>query len=72
MPWVILGGNVDWDGEHCRFCRFRILVSTSDLPRMPDSSRFAACGNLTFRVMGGKRGKIRQRNGKVGGKNGMV
>src|SRR5690242_18074659 len=19
------GGNVDWDGEHCRFCRFLIL-----------------------------------------------
>ena len=24
---------------------------------MPNSSRFAACGNLTFRVMGGKSGK---------------
>src|SRR5690348_1198991 len=39
---------------------------------MPHSSRFAASHNLTFRVMGGKRGKKRQRGGKVGGKNGKV
>jgi hypothetical protein len=29
-------------------------------------------GNLTFRVMSGKRGKKRQRNGKMGGKNGKI
>jgi len=30
---------------------------------MPDSSRVAGIGNLTFRVMGGNNGKIRQRCG---------
>src|SRR5690349_3553754 len=37
---------------------------------MPNSSRFVARSHLTFGVMGGKSGKIRQRCGKVGGKNG--
>jgi hypothetical protein len=37
---------------------------------MPNSSGFAPRINLTFRVMGGKSGKKRQRNGTVGGKNG--
>jgi hypothetical protein len=44
---------------------------------MPNSSQFAAPGNVTLRVMGGKSGKIAARNGKdvamdgkVGGKNG--
>ena len=39
---------------------------------MPNSSRFAVRGNLTFGVMGGKSGNIAARNGKVGGKNGKV
>jgi hypothetical protein len=21
----MLGGNVDWDGQHCRFCRFFVV-----------------------------------------------
>jgi hypothetical protein len=40
--------------------------------RMPNSSQFTARGNVTFRVLGGKSGKIWQRSGKVGGKNGKV
>jgi hypothetical protein len=31
--------------------------------QMPNSSRVAGIGNLTFRVMGGKGGKIAARNG---------
>jgi hypothetical protein len=45
----------------------------------PHSSRVTGIGNLTFRVMGGKSGKIAARNGKevamdgkFGGKNGNV
>jgi hypothetical protein len=40
-----------------------IFGATSDLSRLPHSSRFAPRGNLTFRVMGGKGGKITARNG---------
>jgi hypothetical protein len=65
-------GNVDWDGQHCRFCRFFSLVSGVSSSRMPDSSRFAGSDNLTFCVMGGKSGTIAARNGKGGGKNGAV
>jgi hypothetical protein len=46
---------------------------------MPNSSQFAAPGNSTLRVLGGKSGKIAARNGNevatdgtVDGKNGKV
>ncbi len=39
---------------------------------MPNSSRVERIGHLTFRVMGGKRGKIAAKSGKVGGKSGKV
>src|SRR5690348_8098631 len=65
-------GKVDWDGQHCRFCRFLAAYRGAPSSRMPNSSRFAPCLNLTFRVMGGKGGKIVarkwQHNGRVGGK----
>jgi len=63
MPGTHPGGNVDWRGQHCRFCRFFTFVSTSDPPRPPHSSLLTACGNVTVRVLGGKSGKIRRRNG---------
>ncbi len=51
---------------------FRPVPSVSST-RLPHSSRFAAQRNLTFRVMGGKSGKIQQEvatDGKVSGNNG--
>jgi hypothetical protein len=54
-------------------------VSGTSSAQMPNSSRFAAKGNVTFDVLGGKSGKIAARNGNevatdgtVGGKNGKV
>ena len=72
-----MDGKVDWDGQHCRFCRCFILC----LGRPPLKRRiqggFAARNNVTLRVMGGKNGNELARNGndvatfgKVGGKNG--
>jgi hypothetical protein len=40
--------------------------------RMPNSSQFAASANLTFRVMGGKSGKVAARNGKEVATSGKV
>jgi hypothetical protein len=58
--WDAVGGNVDRASQHCRFCRFLSLVPSASSAPMPNSSRFAAFVNLTFRVMGGKNGNIRQ------------
>ena len=64
------GGKVDWDGQHCRFCRFRVLCLGTISSQIPNSSRFAPHANMTLRVMGGKSGKKRQRcgNGWQGGR----
>jgi len=48
------------------------FVSSVFSTRLSHSSRFAARTNVTVRVMGGKSGKIWQRHGKVGGKNGTI
>jgi hypothetical protein len=54
-------------------------VSGASSTRLPNSSGFAAHGNVTVRVLSGKSGKKRQRRGNdvatdgtVGGKNGKV
>jgi hypothetical protein len=49
-------GNVDWNGAHCRFCRFCILSFGVFSSQAANSRRFALRANLTFRVMGGKGG----------------
>jgi hypothetical protein len=52
LPGMNAGGNpkgkVDWDGQHCRFCRFLILsrVSSSLIPDFKGSSGPDACARV--------------------------
>jgi hypothetical protein len=69
----ILGGKVDWDGQHCRFCRFSLLcrgVVRSIAAFKPVCTTW----QLDIWRYGWQkrqdRGKKWQRCGKVGGKNG--
>src|SRR5689334_8279078 len=69
MPGVIPRGKVDWDGQHCRFCRFLILlrVSSSLNPDFKGSSGPDACARA---AKAARNGKDVATDGKVGGKNG--
>ena len=60
------GGNVDWDGQHCRFCRFFILCCG----RSVLNARIqAGLPELSLPIRG-KGGNDHGKNGKVGGKSG--
>jgi len=51
-------GSFDGHRKTLPFLPLFGTVATCDLLGTLDSSRFARCGNLTFRVMGGKGGKM--------------
>ena len=59
MPGVILCGKVDWDGHHCRFCRF-LMCGCGEIG---DSWEVGACESARSRQkwQGGWQGKWQQR-----------